>query len=239
MDSLNNEESISHDEPVFAPQKSDLYQNYVLFVHLLIAIIISILSFTGDFREWFAGTGVVTPILLVVSAFFFAIMTGINWYQDELIPYMRRSLMVQEFEIDRFLRYKRIHRFSVLLAGYLTAVICQIVWFQVANFVIQMMESVSSTGDVLYVVAFGMALLYLLIMAFFVIVFSGGVKFMFSDIKRLIEVDDQIQESIKAKRKEAKEKEEKEKEAKRKELKEKKAKEKQEKKKKAKDNMSK
>jgi len=233
MDSLNNEEPIDHDEPIFAPQKSDSYQNYVLFAHIVIGIIISFLSFTGDFREWFAGTGLVTPILLIVSSSFYSIMTGINWYQDELLPYMRRTIMVHEFEIERFLRYKRIHRFSVLMAGYLATIICQIVWFLGAGFVIQMMESLSGPNDLLYIVTFAMALLYLFVLAFFFIVFSESLKFIFSDIERLIDVDDQIQESVKTKRKESKEKEEKEKEEKRKEAKEKKAK-----KRKAKDTMS-
>ncbi len=219
MDSFDDEKPVDDDEPTFAPQKPDSYQKYVFLVHLLIAIAISFLSFRGDFREWFAGVGVATPIMLTVSVSLFAIMTGINWYREELAPYMRRTLIVQEFEIDRFLRYKQIHGFLILLAGYLTTVICQLVWFQVAGFVILMLESVSSTSEVLYVVTIGMALLYLFVMGFFVIIFSDGLKFFFSDIAQLIEVEDRIQESIKAKQKEEKEKQEQEKKAKKKNVK--------------------
>ncbi|MFW9976223.1 MAG: hypothetical protein ACFFDQ_13210 [Candidatus Thorarchaeota archaeon] len=216
MDSFDNEKPNDNDEPTFAPQKADSYQKYVFLAHLLLAIAISVLSFRGDSREWFAGMGVVTPIMLTVSVSLFAIMTGINWYREEFAPYMRRTLIVQEFEIDRFLQYKRIHRFSVLLAGYLTTIICQLVWFQVAGFVVLMLESVSSTSEVLYVVTIGMGILYLVVLAIFVITFSDGLKFYFSDIAQLIEVDDRIQESIKAKQKEEKERQEQEKKAKKK-----------------------
>lgn len=216
MDSFDNEKPNDNDEPTFAPQKSDPYQKYVFLAHLLIAIAISVLSFRGDFREWFAGMGVATPIMLTVSVSLFAVMTGNNWYREEFAPYMRRTLIVQEFEIDRFLRYKRIHGFLILLAGYLTTMICQLVWFQVAGFVILMLDSVSSTGEVLYVATIGMALLYLFVIGFFVIIFSDGLKFFFSDIAQLIEVDDRIQESIKAKQKEEKEKQEQAKKAKKK-----------------------
>lgn len=216
MDSFNNEKSNDNDETTFAPQKSDPYQKYIFLAHLLIAIAISVLSFRGDFKEWFAGMGVATPVMLTVSVTLFAIMTGMSWYREELVPYIRRTIMVQEFEIDRFLRYKQTHRSSVLLAGYLTTIICQLVWFQVAGFVILMLESVSSTSEVLYVATIGMGILYLVILAIFVITFSDGLKFYFSDIAQLIEVDDRIQESIKAKQKEEKERQEQEKKAKKK-----------------------
>ena len=117
MESSSDDEGADHSQADLTPSKPDAYQKYVFVAHLFLGVAISIASFSDGPYSWFVGTGLLTPVLLGVTSFFYSSITGLNWYREELLPYMRRTLMVQEFEIERFLKYKRIHRFGALLAA--------------------------------------------------------------------------------------------------------------------------
>ena len=206
MESSANDEGTDHSHANLKPSEPDPFQKYVFLAHIVLGIAISILSFSGGLYSWYVGTGLLTPILLAVTSFFYSSLVGMNWYREELLPYMRRTLMVQEFEIERFLKYKRIHRIGALIAGYIATGICQIVWFSIAPIVVTFVEHVSAASEVVYWAIMSMLILFLLVMGLIALVALHPIEFAFSDIKQLIEFDNEVEKFLSAKAEEEKEK---------------------------------
>ncbi|MFX1559343.1 MAG: hypothetical protein ACFFBL_02030 [Promethearchaeota archaeon] len=210
MESSADDEEFYHSHANLKPSEPDPHQKYVFLAHIVLGVAISILSFSGGPYSWFVGTGLLTPLLLAVTSFFYSSLVGMNWYREELLPYMRRNFMVQEFELERFLKYKRIHHFGALIAGYISTGVCQVVWFSIAPIVVTFVENISEASEVVLWAVMGMIILFLLVMGLIVLVALRPIEIAFSDIKHLIEFDNEVEKSLKAKVEEEKEKKAKE-----------------------------
>ena len=205
MDSSDDNEQIRIDWSTLKPSVSDKHQDYVFIAHFILAIIISLLSLSGGLISWVFGTGLVTPILLIATGIIYGIVTGINWYRDEFIPHLCRIRMIPDFEVDRFLKYKRMQRRTFLLAGYLTTAISQVVWSQIT--------SLSGTTDIITII-FMLSMLFVLMIVVFLIVlflwlsfFEYLLKSIFSDVDYIIKLDDERIEKYRARKKEEEKKE--------------------------------
>ena len=200
MDSIDDDEYMNIDWSDLSPSKSDKHQDYVFVAHIVLAVIVSILSFSGDWISWAYGTGLMTPILLVVTGIMYDIMIGINWYRDEFIPYICRTRMIPEFETDRFLKYKRMNRRTILLSGYLSLVIIQSVW--------SLITSYGATDDIaviiimLFLIFILMILLYLMVLFLWLLLFEKLTKSLYSDVEHLITLENEMAAFRHAKRKE-------------------------------------
>jgi len=71
--------------------------------------------------------------------------------------------MIQEFELERYVKYKRSYRFSILIAGYLSIIITQWTWSLLDSILYDIMGSVSS----LVVLEFLVILLAFMFILFF------------------------------------------------------------------------
>jgi hypothetical protein len=187
------------------PSAVDRHQDYVFIAHIILAIIISILSLSGGFVSWAYGTGLMTPILLVATGVTYGIVTGINWYRDEFIPHLCRFRMIPDFEVDRFLNYKRWNRRTTLVSGYLTTAIIQVVW--------SLITSLGATTDIITIIAFLSVLFILMIVVYLIVLlvwltfFQYILKSIFSDVDYIIKIDEARIDEYKARKKEEMEKE--------------------------------
>lgn len=189
MDASTNDEQSEYELIELDETRSDRHQVYVLLIHVIAAVIISVLSFSDGLQSWLVGTGLLTPILLGITGFIYGISTGINWYREEMIPYMCRTIMVQEFETDRFLKYKQKVRFIILIAGYLSIIITQFVWYHIATITIPLTEHVGQGTEIICMIFLIMILLYGVFLVFLFDVFDRILKSIFSDASQLIEFD--------------------------------------------------
>ena len=189
MTSQEGNESLIVDLTQLEPSTTDRHQSQVFGFHIMLAIIISMLSFNGDWIEWGIGFGFFTPVLLSVSALFYGAHRGNNWYRDEFLPYVSRILMQPEFENDRFLSFNRAHRFSFLIAGYLATIVCQFSWTLTASLLSPLIATMSALGDLLFLVFILIFVLYMVAWLFFTNVSDRILDVVYSDISHLIEID--------------------------------------------------
>lgn len=203
MDSSKNNERRDIDWSDIKPSAIDRHQDYVFIAHVILAIIISILSLSGGLFLWATGTGLMTPILLFAAGATYDIVTGINWYRDEFIPHLCRFRMIPEFEADRFLNYKRWNRRTILVSGYLTTLIIQVVW--------SLITSLVGTTDIITIIS-GMFMIFILMIVVYLIVLLVLLSFfeyilnsLFSDVNYIIAIDEKRIKDIKTLRKNAKE----------------------------------
>lgn len=204
MESIDNE-NLEYDWSDIKPSESDSFQLYVFVAHALLGIIISVLSFSGDWVSWSIGIGVVTPIMLAVAGSFYYMTTGINWYLDEFIPYLARIQMIPEFETDRFLKYQRFHRISKLISGYLAVVVTQFTWTQIVNFVLIFSGDLLDLLELLGMILVGMFFLQLLVMFLFYGAFAYILQSMFSDVSYIIKIEEKMTKYFNDKKKKEKE----------------------------------
>jgi hypothetical protein len=171
------------------PSERDGYQLYVFVAHVLVGAIVSVLSFNGDFASWGLGTGVLPPVLLSITGLGYLVPTGVNWYRDEFLPFVNRITVIPEHECERFLKYQRINRFIVLVAGYLATGISQIIWTQTIAFFSPFWVNLPSPSDPLDGLFAGVVILFifiwLMLMAFFELFLRPGND----DINRLFDLD--------------------------------------------------
>lgn len=186
--------------------RADRHQVFVLLIHVIAAVIISVLNFSNGLLSWFVGTGVVTPVLLCATGLLYRILTGINWYRDEMVPYMSRTFTVQEFETDRFLKFIQTRRFMVLIASYISTILTQIAWFNIATFTIPFLESAGAFGELFIYLFIGMFFLYGLFLVFWLTVFERILKSKFSDANQLIKFDENWQAATKEAKEKSKQK---------------------------------
>jgi len=205
LDSSEDNEHSGIEWSDLTPSASDRHQDYVFIAHFILAIIISILSLSGGLVQWAYGTGLVTPILLFATGLIYGVAPGINWYRDEFIPHLCRTRMIPDFEVDRFLKYKRMQRRTVLLAGYLTTAISQVVWSWIT--------SLGVTTDIITII-FMLSMLFVLMIVVYLIVlyvwllfFEYLLKSIFSDVDHIIKIDDERVADYQARKKEEEEKE--------------------------------
>jgi uncharacterized membrane protein len=171
---------------------ADGFQKYVLVAHGILGIIISVLSFSGNWISWTVGLGAMTPVLLAVTGLFYTIATGMNWYRDELIPYLTRVQTIPEFETDRFLNYNRIKRIFMLLSGYVALVITQYVWTQILNFVLSFSGDFDNLLELLGMIFSGMLFLHVILTIIIIAIFDVVLRSVFSDIRYIIDIEDKM-----------------------------------------------
>jgi hypothetical protein len=205
LDSSEDNEHSGIEWSDLAPSAHDRHQDYVFIAHFILAIIISILSFSGGLVSWAFGTGVITPILLFATGVTYGIVTGINWYRDEFIPHLCQTRMIPEFEVDRFLNYKRWHRRTILVSGYLTTAISQVVWLLITS-----LGVTTETITIIFLLSMLLALMvvvYLIVLFVWLFFFEYLLKLIFSDVDHIIKIDDERVADYQARKKEEKEEE--------------------------------
>ena len=181
------------------PTRPDRFQSYVFVLNVILGIVISIYSLSNGSTSWFMGAGVLTPFLLGGFGLFFAVARGIDWEREEMVPLMSRTFMIQEFELERYVKYKRFYRFSILIAGYLSIIVTQWIWSLLASILYDMMISVSGfvVLEFFVILLVFMSILFLVALLFWFEIFHRILKSVFSDINQLIEFYEMWQESIK------------------------------------------
>jgi hypothetical protein len=177
-----------------SPSTSDKHQDYVFFLHVILAIIISFLSFTDGWGAWAAGTGLLTPILLVITGVGYGITIGINWYRDEFIPYISKGRMIPEFESDRFLQYKRMWRRFIPLSGYISTAITQYVWSFIAFLTLSIDPSLGSVTVLLFLIFSLMLVLYFVLLLVWLTIFDRILETEYSDTAPIRELEDEMRE---------------------------------------------
>ncbi|MHA1614145.1 MAG: hypothetical protein ACTSYJ_04825 [Candidatus Thorarchaeota archaeon] len=206
MDSSTNDEQIDYESMELKEARSDRYQVVVFLIHVVTAVIISVLSFSDGWLSWFVGTGVVTPVLLCTTGLFYGVLPGKNWYRDEMVPYMSRTFMVQEFETDRFLKFIQTRLYTALITSYFSTILTQIAWFHIATFTIPFLEYAGIFGEFFVYLFFGMFILYCLFLIFWLIVLEPILKSKFSDVSQLIEFSENWQKATKDAKEKSKQK---------------------------------
>lgn len=196
-----HDEGKEYDWASLTPSREDKFQDYVLLAHILLGIIISVLSFSNGWISWGTGTGAMTPFLLAVTGGIYAIHVGINWYRDEFIPYIARTQTIPEFETDRFLKYQRIDRVSLLIAGYFALVITQYAWTRIANFLEPIASDLISLLELLLFIFIGLIFFHVIVLFFFYAVFQSPLKSAFSDVSHIIDIEEKRRQYVREKQK--------------------------------------
>lgn len=199
MDSSKTEDG-EYDWSQLEQPAADTLQLYVFLIHVLLGIIISVLSFPSGWVSWGTGIGALTPFLLAVTGGFYLVSTGIDWYRDEFIPFLTRIHMIPEFETDRFIKYQRIQRVLVLISGYISLVICQYIWTQVANFLLGFTVDLGDLLEFLTLLYLGMLFVHAFVLIFFLAVLDYFLRSAFSDVKYIIVLEDKMQAYFREKR---------------------------------------
>jgi len=189
VDASTSDEQSDYEWMELKEARSERRQVLFFLIHIIAAFIISVLSLSDGWLSWFVGTGIVTPVLLCVSGLFYGVLTGPNWYRDEMVPYMSRTFMVQEFETDRFLKFVQTRRSMVLIISYISTILTQIAWLHIATFTIPFLEYAGLFGELFVYIFFGMFILYCLFLIFWLSILERILKSKFSDVSQLIEFD--------------------------------------------------
>lgn len=185
--SQERDESITVDLTQLEPSRPDRHQFFTFGIHVVISIVISYLSFNGDWIQWGMGIGFFTPVLLSLSALFYTALRGTRWYRDEFLPFVSTMLMQPEFENDRFLSFNRSRNIAYLISGYLATLVSQFTW----TLAVSLLSPFITTplGELLFVVFIMIFVLYLTAWVFFTDVTDRILSVLFSDIGHLIEID--------------------------------------------------
>ncbi|MFW9769743.1 MAG: hypothetical protein ACFFF9_09255 [Candidatus Thorarchaeota archaeon] len=171
------------------PSRPDGHQVYVFGTHVMLAVIISMLSFNGDWIHWVIGTGLITPVLLILSGLFYSATRGNNWYRDVFLSRVSRILMQPEFENDRFLSFNRAHQLSFLIAGYLATPVCQFSWTIITSILVPGVVSIFTLMEFLFLLFVLIFVLFMMCWVFFTTISDRIFDRMYSDILHLIELD--------------------------------------------------
>ncbi|MGY5859834.1 MAG: hypothetical protein RTU63_10730 [Candidatus Thorarchaeota archaeon] len=190
------------------PVRPDGFQSYVFLVHLALAVAISIYSFADGFVNWFIGTGILAPLLLFVIGLLYAVMGGINWEREEMVLLMSRTFMVQEFELDRYVKYTRMNRAGILGVSYLATIITQWIWIQVGSLLTSVMGDAAAILGAIANVFIILLIGFMFILLVFLILMQRILKSMFSDVSQLIEFKEKWLKITKARQAEQKNKQE-------------------------------
>jgi hypothetical protein len=166
---MNRERS---DEEVFkeykelGPQTTNREQYAVALLHVFAGIIIFGVQIAEGLDVWFAGYGILTPILLIVQGFAYATLKNLQWLREQMIPYFQELVMVTEIEADQFVGYYRWLNRYLLLLGFVAIMTCQFVWTYGLTVVVPLFSGPDFfsrfVGEIItYIVIFGPFFLYL------------------------------------------------------------------------------
>jgi hypothetical protein len=179
------------------PSERDGYQDYVLVAHILIGVIISIISFTGDLVSWERGIGLVTPILIGLTGLAFLLPTGMNWYWDEFLSFANRFVEICEEENFQFLRFERIQRFTVLISGYLATGVCQAIYTLLIAFFSPFWVDLSPTLYPETGLIVGIVILFIILLLVFMAFFELILRTVYPKSMRLSKLEMRMRESLK------------------------------------------
>ena len=197
MTSEEKDTEIDIDWTALRPSERDTYQLFVCVAHVLVGIIVSVLSFTGDFVSWGLGTGTFLPVLLSLTGLVYLFPTGVNWYRDEFLPFVNRITVISERENERFLRFQRIYRFTVLVSGYLATEMCQIIWTQAIAIFSPLWENLSPTLDPSSGLFTGLVILFVILWFILMAFFELILRSVYSDVIHLLDLEMRMEEAIK------------------------------------------
>jgi hypothetical protein len=179
----------------------------VLLVHLISGIGISAYTYIFDIGFWFVGLGLVAPILLASLGIIFWLMPNENWYRSEMVPYLTRKLMPREGQLERFLQYHRRLRILLYILGWVAVLVCQSLWTCAAMLMIPLVAVQRLFGDLLILVMIGAVLLFLAMIVGILTLSERLLESTTSDIKHIIEFENEWRAEIQRREKERTEEE--------------------------------
>ncbi|MFW9788313.1 MAG: hypothetical protein ACFFE2_07285 [Candidatus Thorarchaeota archaeon] len=185
--------------------KPDPYHLYVFVAHIIIGIIISILSLSEGWVSWGLRLGAMPPLLLAITGGFYGITTGTTWFQNQFIPYITRISMIPEFETDRFLQYYRIHRYELLISGYISLIVTQMIWTRAASFILDLAGDFAQILELITIIYLGLLFLHVFLMLILFGIFELFVQTKYSDVKYIIALEQKMEDYFREKAKEEKE----------------------------------
>ncbi len=197
MTSKEDEIALDIDWTDLRPSERDGYQFYVFIAHVLVGVMVSVLSFTGDFVEWERGMGLVTPILISLTGLAFLEPTGMNWYRNDFLPFVSRKIEIPERENEQFLKFSRIQRFTVLLSGYLATGTCQAIWLLLIAFFSPFWVDLSLTLSPETGLLVGVILLFIFFLLIFMAFFELILRSVYPDSLRLSKLETNMIKAIK------------------------------------------
>lgn len=182
-------ESIENNFQKLAPNRPDRIQGIVFALHIIIAVIFSYYQYIVSPETWFSNFGLITPIFFGATGLIYAFLGGMNWYREEMLPYISRKFNIVEFQTDELIRFKRFQRLSVLIAGYLSTFVCQAVWTPLVH----VLTSLYLTGNPLFdAIIYIPTLILIIYMAAWCSLFLLSEKILilrYRDIRDLIKFD--------------------------------------------------
>ncbi|MHA2118584.1 MAG: hypothetical protein ACW98J_06665 [Candidatus Thorarchaeota archaeon] len=194
MNSESSDEEVFQEYKELGPQKTSHEQYAIAFLHVIAGFTLFAVQIPEGLAVWFAEFGILTPILLIVQGFVYALLKNPQWLREQMIPYFLELFMVTEIEADQFVGYHRWLNRYLLLLGFVAIAICQFVWtygltvivplFPRANFF-----SMVASDIITYAVIFGPFLLYVGLMFAFYGVLESLLQSINEDILHLFDIE--------------------------------------------------
>lgn len=194
MDSESADVTVFKEYRELEPLRRSSGQYFIAAIHLVAALLISVIQFNAGLSAWFAGFGIVVPILLIVHGLSYAIVPNDSWQREQMVPFMLSIVMTTEIETDRYLQYhRRLTRVSLIL-GWPVIIICQIAW----TFGLTVILPAFTGDDILirivgeliaWVVIFGPFVLYALILILVIGVLEKILISRYEDIEHLFDIE--------------------------------------------------
>jgi hypothetical protein len=176
------------------PKHSSFEQKIVAIIHLIVAVLISVILFNEGLDTWFLGAGIVTPILLIIQGFAYTRVESSSWYREQMVPFISELITTTEIETDRYLQYHRRSTRFVLVLGWLAILICQWVWtfgltvvmpfFAGDDFILRLIGELVG-----YAVIFSPFLLYPVLLILFILILEKLLLSKYEDIRHLIDIE--------------------------------------------------
>ncbi|MFX1369621.1 MAG: hypothetical protein ACFFAY_13575 [Promethearchaeota archaeon] len=188
------EESVFEDYRELDSKTTSTEQYIVAFLHVIAAIFISLIGFNAGLAAWFAGFGILTPILLVVLGAFYANIRSPEWHRDQMVPFILEFTTVTDIEIEQYVRFHQKQIRYTLILGWGVLLFCQLLWTIGFTVVMPIFISeyfiVQLVGEFVgYAVIFGPFFLYVVLL----FVISGKVELLLKarneEISRMIEIE--------------------------------------------------
>ncbi|MGY5857747.1 MAG: hypothetical protein RTU63_00140 [Candidatus Thorarchaeota archaeon] len=171
-----------------------LENKVVAFIHIIVALAISLTQLQDGFLPWVMGNGIVLPILLIIHGFLYSSLENETWYREQMVPFIARLITTTEIETDRYLQFHRRIARTLLIFGWLVILLCQFVWtYGLTNFGSWFVSEDILTGVlaelVAYGIFFGPFILYFLILFLFAYIADKTVASRYEDISHILEIE--------------------------------------------------
>ena len=122
---LVNMDEFKEYRPLGSKRKSAKHY-LVFFVHLVVAVLFFVTQLMNGFGTWFYGTGIVTPILLIINGYSYYYLENGLWYREEMIPFISRIVTTTEIETDRYCQFHTRIASIFLVLGWISIILCNI-----------------------------------------------------------------------------------------------------------------